>query len=88
MVKVRSMQSSRGNDVPNQFIIRHGKSVYFQSYDTIIVKQLNGVTYLDRDAYDYSRTTMKYLNQFLGHNMAETRRKIDAGEYKLKDLNP
>lgn len=87
MVKVRSMQSPRGNDVPNQFIIRDGNKVYFQSYDTIIAKEVNGVTYLDRDAYDYSRTTMKYLAQFLGHGITETRSRINSGEYKLRDLN-
>jgi hypothetical protein len=87
MVKVRNMQSSRGNDVPNQFIIESGKSIYFQSYQTVIAKKTLGKTVLDKNAYDYSVTTMKYLNYFLGHNMKETRERINTGEYKLRDLN-
>jgi hypothetical protein len=30
---------------------------------------------------------MKYLNQFLGHDMAETERRIADGTYELVDLN-
>lgn len=86
MVRVENMRSSNGNDVPNQFIIRHGKSTYFQSYRTIIVKQTNGKTVLD-PAYDCSATTMKYLNYFLGHNIKETRERIASGQYKVRDLN-
>ena len=87
MVRVSNMRSNAGNDVANQFIIERGKSTYFQSYRTIIAKVTNGKTVLDRDAYDYSVTTMKYLGMFLGHNMKETREKIASGEYKLRDLN-
>jgi hypothetical protein len=81
------MKSTQGNDVPNQFVIQHGKSTFFQSYQTIIAKVTNGKTVLDKNAYDYSNTTMKYLGLFLGHNMKETRERIASGEYKLKDLN-
>lgn len=30
---------------------------------------------------------LKYRNAFLGENTAETRKKIDSGEYKLVNLN-
>ena len=42
---------------------------------------------LDRDKWDYSKTTGKYRNQFLGETKKETQAKIDSGEYILTDLN-
>lgn len=82
------MTSENGNEVPNQFIIKTNKGIYFQSYDTIIAFEDNNrkIT-LDRYSWDYSRTTGKYRNQFLGENIAETRQKIRSKIYKLKDLN-
>ena len=43
--------------------------------------------FLDEYYWDYSRTTGKYRNQFLGEYIDETRSKIKSGEYKLKNLN-
>ncbi|KKN75879.1 hypothetical protein LCGC14_0375870 [marine sediment metagenome] len=43
--------------------------------------------YLDREMWDYSTTTGRYRNQFLGETKAETQKKIDSGEYILTDLN-
>lgn len=86
-VNVRNMTSSRGNPVPNQFIITIDTTTYFQSYDTIIVRQTpKGIT-LDRDAWNYSVTTGRYRNQFLGETIAETRKKIADGTYRLANLN-
>ena len=67
---------------------------YFQSYDTMIAFMpdfrnrdgLNKVL-LDAKAWDYSTTTGRYRNQFLGETKRETQAKIDSGEYKLVDLN-
>jgi hypothetical protein len=82
------MTSDRGNLIPNQFEIRTDKGVYFQSYNSIIVFiDKKRQTYLDPYYWDYSRTTGKYRNIFLGENIAETRQKIKSKEYKLKDLN-
>ena len=44
-------------------------------------------TYLDEYYWDYSRTTGKYRNQFLGETKKETEKKIASGEYKLVNLN-
>ncbi|MFA5307543.1 MAG: hypothetical protein WC365_08900 [Candidatus Babeliales bacterium] len=98
-MKVRNMTNAKGRAIPNQFIITddHGFE-FFQSYETIIVKRyatgfLNRdgypepVIYLDRDAWNYSRTTSKYRNWFLGETTKETKRKIADGTYKLVDLN-
>ena len=83
------MTSSRGNKVSNQFKITDvGKNIrYFQSYSTIIAKIYKGQVTLDRDSWDYSTTTGKYRNIFLGEKKAETEKKIKSGEYKLADLN-
>ena len=88
------MTSSRGNPVPNQFIISETWQEYFQSYNSIIVKRVfhNGPlhpaqTYLDATYWDYSVTTGKYRNQFLGETKKETERKIASGEYILTNLN-
>ena len=87
-ISVRNMTSSKGNLVPNQFVIRTSNARIFQSYSSTIAKILNsGNVFLDVDYWDYSRTTGKYRNQFLNENMADTRKKINNGEYILKDLN-
>ena len=86
--KIQNMQSSNGNDVPNQFIISiNGKGTYFQSYDSMIAAKTPEGTVLDQTYWNYSTTTGKYRNQFLGENIAATRAKIKSGEYKLVDLN-
>ena len=67
----------------------------FQSYDSNIALIAyecgnTGNTYrvfLDKRYWDYSVTTGKYRNQFLGELIAETRKKIESGEYELVDLN-
>ena len=97
-VKVNNMRNSRGNLVPNQFTIRVKSNskdqvgfdaVYFQSYDTIIAvkRSPKGAVTLDREMWDYSVTTGKYRNQFLGVDKYETECRINSGEYQLADLN-
>jgi len=84
---IENMCSENGNPVCNQFIIRTGKSVIFQSYNSMIVKITNKNTYLDTYYWDYSKTTGKYRNLFLGETKKETEQKIKKGIYKLKNLN-
>jgi len=86
-VRVENMKSSRGNTVPNQFYIHTDKGVFFQSYQTIIAfEDKQGKVTLDRN-WDYSKTTGKYRNIFLGESKKETEKKIASGEHKLADLN-
>jgi len=85
--KIQNMESGRGNTTPNQFIIREDKRTIFQSYGSIIAVNEGGTITLDADKWDYSKTTGKYRNQFLGENKKETERKIAAGIYKLEQLN-
>ena len=87
-MKVRNMQSERsGRDIANQFIITDGDKEYFQSYTTTIAVIENGQVTLDEDKWEHSTTTGKYRNIFLGEKVAETRKKIASGEYKLSKLN-
>lgn len=86
---VRNMVSTNGNEVPNQFIINDdAENQFFQSYKTIIVKcDKYGKVFLDENYWDYSKTTGKYRNLFLGETKSETEKKIKSGEYILTNLN-
>ena len=72
---------------PNQFVIYYKNQKTFQSYDSIIAIVENNKITLDKYTWDYSTTTGKYRNQFLGETKKETQHKIDNGTYKLDDLN-
>ena len=88
-IKVRNMFSPSGNQVANQFIIETARGKYFQSYRSIIafINNKTGKVTLDNYYWDYSRTTGKYRNEFLGEYIEDTRAKINSGEYKLANLN-
>lgn len=66
-LKVNNIISAKGNSIANQFEIRDYKNgaSYFQSYETIIAKIKDDKVTVDRQSWDYSRTTSKYLNVFL-----------------------
>jgi len=99
-MKVKNMTNKNGRAVPNQFVIEdEGRGAngnflskqVFQSYGTIIVIRTvwrDGTRVeLDFDYWDYSKTTGRYRNQFLGETKKETQAKIDSGEYVLTNLN-
>ena len=92
-MKVENMTSNKGNKIANQFIIRDDyDNIYFQSYDSIIVKIGNKTMgrnpiYLDEKYWDYSVTTGKYRNIFLNETKKETEKKIANGTYELTNLN-
>ena len=94
-MKVRNMETNSGKAAANQFIISEniqgGQRETFQSYSSTIATKVftakgEQVT-LDDYYWDYSVTTGKYRNQFLGEGIAETRKKIESGEYQLANLN-
>lgn len=92
--KVRNCDSlvNPYDTVENQFIItvytKKGRKEIFQSYGSVIAMiDENRQVWLDENRWNYSTTTGKYRNQFLGENIAETRKKIKSGEYKLANLN-
>lgn len=79
-------------DVPNQFEIITDDGVYFQSYGSIIAFMPRSnpdfhKTQLDETYWNYSKTTGKYRNKFLGETKKETEKKIKEGEYILTNLN-
>ncbi len=99
-MKVENIINSRGNKVVNQFVItEHGRGALgnfierkiFQSYKSIIAVRTvwddDTRIELDETYWDYSTTTGKYRNQFLGETKKETEKKIKSGEYVLVDLN-
>jgi hypothetical protein len=75
--------------VKNQFKIITPDGVIFQSYDSIIAIKLNNPEkiILDVNNWDFSPTTGKYRNMFLGETKPETERKIKSGIYLLQNLN-
>lgn len=86
-IRVRNMESPNGNFAANQFIIEMDGKRIFQSYNSVIAVIEYGRVTLDKYYWDYSRTTGKYRNIFLGEGIEETRRKIHEGIYQLDDLN-
>lgn len=93
MIKVFNITNNNGNKVANQFIITDSTKgkfrKIFQSYDSIIAIEDISKDKITLDSYfwDYSVTTGKYRNQFLGEGINETRKKIKDGTYKLRNLN-
>lgn len=92
-MRVENMTSPNGNPVPNQFIIKTKDTAVFQSYSSTIVRIEYGPdgkekVFLDKDKWDYSRTTSKYRNLFLGKTTQQIKARIKSGEYQLVDLNP
>jgi len=100
-LKVSNFNSARsGNPVANQFLLEYvenGNRVrVFQSYDSTIARithipkvegYVDTIVELDESAWDYSTTTGRYRNEFLDEDIAETRKKINSGEYSLVNLN-
>lgn len=68
------------------FIITKGNKKYFTSYGTVIAVVDGGNVTLNKDYWNYSKTTAAYRNRFLGESTNETERKIAKGEYKLRKL--
>jgi len=89
-VKAWNMDNNRGKAIANQIIIEiDGYHRYFQSYGTMIAR-IDVKTHkiaLDTRYWDYSSTTSKYRNSFLGLTSAETKAMIKSGEITLTNLN-
>tara|TARA_R100001224_G_scaffold51360_1_gene29725 strand:+ start:1859 stop:2200 length:342 start_codon:yes stop_codon:yes gene_type:complete len=90
--RVKNLLSPRTyNPVANQYEINTPKEIFFQSYQSIIAKQckVSRKIYLDSYYWDYSRTTLKYLKQFLNIDKSkrDMEKDIKEGKYILTDLN-
>lgn len=106
-MKVENMTSTKtGKQIANQFVIDAGKERYFQSYKTIIayynvctsiITIDNGESYQpekNNGADEFSRTTMKYLLQFIReftpYNVTNSRQinlLLEDGLFKSANLN-
>ena len=86
---------AKSNQVLNNVIIcLHPKDkgpihgTLLRSYDSNIAFASYGQgTFLDQRYWNYSRTTAKWRNKFLGESTKVTQSKIDNGIYKLVNLN-
>ena len=62
---VSNLINDNGNAVSNKFIIKTTKTIYFQSYRSVVAKiDKNGRLILSEN-WDYSNTTRKHLYIFL-----------------------
>ena len=89
-VSVRNFRSPRsGAEVANQFVISTNDGKFFQSYGSIIafIPYGEGKVKLDERYWNYSKTTSRYRNGFLGMTTKETEQAIKNGEIELTNLN-
>lgn len=93
-IKVQNLRSSNNNPVPNQFLIYQNDNIYFQSYYSTIAKiDSKGGLILDSNRWDYSRTTLKYLYNFIEQfkgfrpNKKSLTELIESKEIKTINLN-
>ena len=93
--KVKNLRSRNGNFIANQFEVIQTKKNYckhiFQSYNTIIAtieyKNNSKTVLLDTDALNYSRTTSRYLYQFMLMNRQEINKLTEQNLITFKNLN-
>ena len=64
---IYNIKNERGNTVANQFLTIEGTEYTFISYRTPIatLKASSGVMFLNRAAFDYSRTTTRHFLNYL-----------------------
>lgn len=72
-IEVENFVNYKGNTIPNQFKLRFENGEVYQSYGSLIAINTHGNIYLT-DKWDYSRTTIKYLHQWLG---TESKKEIE-----------
>jgi hypothetical protein len=77
----RNMRTRGRNLTPKQIIIEFDNGSMFKSYDSIIAIKDNSDTVFLTGAWNYSRTTGKYRNEFLNCGLDDCRRRLDSGEY-------
>ena len=74
-MKVQNMENSNGNIVKNQFIITdaNARKKTFQSYDSQILDYYeNNNNLVVYPEWDYSKTTMRYVKQFINEETCYT----------------
>ena len=88
ILRTEKMKTRGGHPAKNQFIVHTDECRYFKSYTSFVAfKSFDGKVTLDKGTWDYSTTTRRYRNDFLGEGIVDTRKKIEDGEYVLANLN-
>lgn len=79
-----NLKTPRGGYAKDQIVLCYENARVFKSYNSIIaIVHYDGVI-IGRD-FEYSKTTGTYRCQFLGENIAETRKNIKSGKYKYDE---
>ena len=65
-MKIENIINNNGNRAANQFVIKHGDKVYFQSYESVVALWDKGEGRLTvTPRWDFSVTTRKHFYIFL-----------------------
>ena len=88
-MKVKNLLTRNNYHANGQYVIEEGNGTKtFQSWShTIAVVSPNGSVKLDYE-WDKWRTTVRYVNQFLGCNRRIAEKNLRNGIWLLADLNP
>jgi hypothetical protein len=82
MAKVQQLINSNGNPAANQFVIKSGDKVFFQSYNSMVAMWDKEKRKLYISHYwDYSNTTRKHFYIFLRKytNISGNRQSVERG---------
>ena len=89
-VKIEPLRTTRGGVARNHYVIYTEDGKYLSSYGRIVVYIPNDPsekTALDKNFYDFSKTTSTYRNIFLKIPSPSVRASIDKGMFLLTNLN-
>lgn len=75
------------DDYYKHIVVTIGDTQAFYSYDSLIAYNLPNQKIVLTNYWDYSKSTTKYLSQYLGRNKQEIRQAIANFTYILED-NP
>ena len=75
------------DDYYKHIVVTIGDTQAFYSYDSLIAYELPNGKIVLTNYWDYSKSTTKYLSQYLGRNKQEIRQAIADFTYILED-NP
>ena len=80
---IYNIKNERGNAVANQFLTIEGTDYTFTSYQTTIavLKAGSGVIFINKSAFDYSRTTTRHFLNYLENTLTAekpTRKQVEG----------
>ena len=80
---IYNIKNERGNAVANQFLSIEGTDYTFVSYQTTIaiLKAGSGIIFINRNVFDYSRTTTRHFLNYLENVLTAekpTRKQVES----------